>query len=225
MKLTYKELTKRTGLLKSATGLTQKEFDYLAPIFSEKWNSYIENYTFEGKPRQRKRKVFMPNRTNIRKTEEFRKIEKDLIDLLRSDESLRRINHIREEDSIVHNTRDQDYANKIIQKIAKIVPEIANLLNIGNNFKLGINKNLKNRQERPQYKKDGTTMREDIFEGERFPSFFEIFKWNPSKGIFKKELPQNSYVWVKFLTDVRDDYFNEIRGAERGFLNAIILKC
>jgi hypothetical protein len=57
MKLDYKNLKKKSSLLKSATGLSQKEFDFLKPAFEKSWLNYISRYTFEGKKRERARTV------------------------------------------------------------------------------------------------------------------------------------------------------------------------
>lgn len=57
MKLSYKNLKAKSSLIKSATGLNIKEFDYLMPAFEEAWNKHITLYTFEGKPRIRGRTV------------------------------------------------------------------------------------------------------------------------------------------------------------------------
>ena len=57
MKLNYKHLKAKSSLIKSATGLNLKEFDYLVPPFENRWQDYISRYTFEGKKRQRARKV------------------------------------------------------------------------------------------------------------------------------------------------------------------------
>ncbi len=56
MELSYSNLSEKSSLLKSATGLNMKEFDYLKPAFETAWHGYIDNYTFEGKPRIRMRK-------------------------------------------------------------------------------------------------------------------------------------------------------------------------
>jgi hypothetical protein len=56
MKLTYATLKTKSSLLKSATGLSLKEFDYLLLTFIENWQSYNKRFTFEGKPRERARK-------------------------------------------------------------------------------------------------------------------------------------------------------------------------
>lgn len=56
MKLTYTNLKIKSSLLKSATGLSLKEFDYLLRSFLEHWQAYNKRYTFEGKPRERARK-------------------------------------------------------------------------------------------------------------------------------------------------------------------------
>ncbi|MDQ3112159.1 MAG: transposase family protein [Bacteroidota bacterium] len=61
MKLDYKNLKKKSSLLKSATGLSLKEFDFLKPPFEKSWLNYINRYTFEGKKRQRTRAVRADN--------------------------------------------------------------------------------------------------------------------------------------------------------------------
>ena len=57
MKLRYKNLIKQSRLLKTVTGLNQKEFDILKNPFEQQWEQYMSRYTFEGKKRNRKRKV------------------------------------------------------------------------------------------------------------------------------------------------------------------------
>jgi len=57
MKLNYDNLIEKTSRFKSATGLSKEEFDFLVATFEDEWNRFIGNYTFEGKPRVRKRKV------------------------------------------------------------------------------------------------------------------------------------------------------------------------
>lgn len=57
MKLDYKNLKVKSSLIKSATGLSLKEFDYLVPCFEKRWHEYISRYTFEGKKRQRARTI------------------------------------------------------------------------------------------------------------------------------------------------------------------------
>ena len=74
MKLNYKTLKARSSLIKSATGLSLEEFDFLVPSFEKRWQKYITVYTFEGKKRQRTRKI----RTNST----FKSIEDMLIFIL-----------------------------------------------------------------------------------------------------------------------------------------------
>jgi hypothetical protein len=57
MKLNYQKLKIKTNLIKSATGLSLKEFDSLLPTFEQFWERHISQYTFEGLPRSRARKV------------------------------------------------------------------------------------------------------------------------------------------------------------------------
>jgi len=74
MELSYTNLKVKSNLIKSATGLSLKEFDYLSPIFEEKWNEFIDRYTFEGKHRTRMR--------GRRKNNTFKCIEDMLIFIL-----------------------------------------------------------------------------------------------------------------------------------------------
>jgi len=166
-------------------------------------------------PVQRRRKVFMASRDRVRKSNELKEIESDLLDLLRNDEWLKKLNHLREEKSIVHNAKDQNFANKVLSKLVKVNPEISTLLNIGNQLKTGIDKDTKKQQrkKRPYV----PAPEPPPFEGKKFPTLFEIYNWDSKKGIFCKDIPQNSYVRIKFKTDVRNDYLNEIRAGERGY--------
>lgn len=57
MEINYETLRVKSRLIKSATGLSLKEFDLLVPSFEKEWDKYITRYTFEGKRRQRVRKT------------------------------------------------------------------------------------------------------------------------------------------------------------------------
>ena len=74
MKLNYKKLKEKSSLIKSATGLSLKEFDCLVPTFEISWNSYMTKYTFEGKKRNRSR--------TVRKNSTFKLVEDMLIFIL-----------------------------------------------------------------------------------------------------------------------------------------------
>jgi hypothetical protein len=74
MKLNYQKLKNKSSLIKSATGLSLKEFDYLVPTFEQAWDKYISQYTFEGFVRNRARKV--------RKNSTFKSTEDMLIFIL-----------------------------------------------------------------------------------------------------------------------------------------------
>lgn len=57
MEKRYKNLKKYPRLLRAVTGLRLKEFEVLKEPFEQQWNKYMDQYTFEGKPRERKRKT------------------------------------------------------------------------------------------------------------------------------------------------------------------------
>jgi len=74
MELSYTNLKIKSNLIKSATGLSLKEFDYLVARFEDEWTKFIDKYTFEGKPRTRMR--------TPRKNSKFRCVEDMLIFIL-----------------------------------------------------------------------------------------------------------------------------------------------
>lgn len=172
-------------------------------------------------PVQRRDKIFQSNRTNVFKRKESKAMEEDLLEILKSDEWLRGLNYIREQKSIAHNIKDQKFANKVLSKLVKANPDLSLLLNLGNQVKTGVYKDKKRHQEKPPKPKPKPPPLPP-FEGKRFPTFFNVYKWDDEKGIYLKEIPQNSYVRVKFETDVQNDYFNEIRGRERGYFRCSI---
>jgi hypothetical protein len=74
MKLNYHKLKVKSSLIKSATGLSLQEFDFLVLPFYKNWEQYILRYTLEGKKRQRTRA--------IRKNNTFKTAEDMLIFIL-----------------------------------------------------------------------------------------------------------------------------------------------
>ena len=57
MKLNYENLKVKSSQIKSNTGLSLKEFDYLTPSFEKSSQNYMSRNTFERKKRKRARKV------------------------------------------------------------------------------------------------------------------------------------------------------------------------
>ena len=165
-------------------------------------------------PYKRKKLIFMPSRDRVRKSKELKDIEKDLLEILRNDTWLRKLNHTREQKSIVHSAKDQKFANKVFSKLLKTNPAISALLNLGKQVKTGMDKTKKHRKKSEN--KQNHIKSPVLFQGKKFPTFFEIYKWNSEKGLYHKEIPQNSCVSIKFQTDVQNDYLNEIRGDEKG---------
>ena len=47
------------------------------------------------------------------------------------------------------------------------------------------------------------------YAGKDFPTFLEVLKHDSSKGICRKEIPINSYILMKFKTDVNNDYLTK----------------
>jgi len=74
MKLNYQTLKVKSSLIKSATGLSLKEFDFLVEPFKKEWENHIGRYTFEGKKRERAR--------TVRKNSTFKSTEDMLIFIL-----------------------------------------------------------------------------------------------------------------------------------------------
>jgi hypothetical protein len=74
MKINYETLKAKSSLIKSATGLSLKEFDFLVEPFKKRWKNHISRYTFEGKKRERAR--------TVRKNSTFKSTEDMLIFIL-----------------------------------------------------------------------------------------------------------------------------------------------
>jgi hypothetical protein len=74
MKINYETLKGKSSLIKSATGLSLKEFDFLVEPFKMRWENHISRYTFEGKKRERAR--------TVRKNSTFKSTEDMLIFIL-----------------------------------------------------------------------------------------------------------------------------------------------
>jgi Helix-turn-helix of DDE superfamily endonuclease len=74
MELSYGNIKIKPGLIKSATGLSKAEFEYLLPAFGQEWDRHMGQYTFEGKPRIRMCKA--------RKNNTFKEVEDMLVFIL-----------------------------------------------------------------------------------------------------------------------------------------------
>lgn len=74
MEKRYKNLKKYPRLIKVVTGLKFKEFELLKTPFEREWNKQMEQYTFEGARRERKR--------TIRENSTFQCIEDKMIFIL-----------------------------------------------------------------------------------------------------------------------------------------------
>ncbi len=74
MKLTYDKIKNKPKVLISLTTLRQEEFEQLSEFFEPSWRNYIQHYTLEGKPRDRK--------TNVRSNTVFRTAEDRLLFIL-----------------------------------------------------------------------------------------------------------------------------------------------
>lgn len=57
MELRYKNLKKYPRLIRAVTGLRPKEFELLKEHFEQQWNKQMKEFTFEGKPRERRRTI------------------------------------------------------------------------------------------------------------------------------------------------------------------------
>ena len=57
MKLTYDKIKNKPQVLISLTTLRREEFEQLSKFFEQEWRTYTQQYTLEGKPRDRKTSV------------------------------------------------------------------------------------------------------------------------------------------------------------------------
>ena len=145
--------------------------------------------------------LFMANRSNLRENEKLEKLRNKVIEILKGNEHLRKLNAQRK--TAILQGGDDKKEKELIESLLSQVPLDESLVNL---LKKGVD------LIKLPHKKDKT-----IEEGEkkkipketkRFPSIFKInLKDNKKSGKKIKSIPLNGKGIIKFETDVVEDYF------------------
>ena len=159
--------------------------------------------------------LFMANRSNLRKSDKLEKLRAKIIEILKGNETLRKLNTERK-DKVLQGGDDKK-EKELIKNLLSKVPldkSLENLLKKGTDLL-----NLPNKQK-PTNKK-GNKPEQKPIPTKRFPSIFKINIKENNQGKKVKSIPLNGKGIIKFETDVESDYF--YRPQEKGGLQIQIL--
>jgi len=158
-----------------------------------------------------KSQVFMPSRDRMRENTLTKFIEETLAEELSKHEGLKQLNQYRREQKVAENPKDEKFIENIITKLVKnntsllkFLPFVGNISSTKSGKRDMSNK--KRAQKERQKKRKEELVEIQPYIGKDFPTFLEILKHNPEKGVCGKDVPINSYILMKFKTDVKNDY-------------------
>lgn len=170
------------GRLPSSFVRNRLKFDYL----SKHLLVAVDCVTMNENARE---DFFMASRDRIRQNEKYKELVKQLEIELRNHPGLKRLNAERRLQAINKAISDDDSALAAFREILRSDPALAALFSTGNQF-------VTPRDPRPPVR----------FDGERFPSYFQLAK-NPKSGLVKG-CPIDGSASVVFETDAVNDYFS-----------------
>ena len=147
--------------------------------------SYVDNNV--------KKKVFMPSRDRMRENTLTKQIENILASELAGHEGLKQLNQYRREQKVAENPKDEEFMSRVMSRLLSNNPLLSQYLKIGGKIKY------------PQ--KIGKTEIKE-FKGSYAPTFLKILGHKLAEDPYKKDIPINSYVLIKFETDASNDYLN-----------------
>jgi len=158
-----------------------------------------------------KSQVFMPSRDRMRENTLTKSIEAILAEELSKHEGLKQLNQYRREQKVPRNPKDEKFIENIITRLVKnntsllkFLPFVGNISSVKSGKRDMSNRRRAKRERQKKRKKELVEIQPYI--GKDFPTFLEILKYNPEKGICRKNIPINSYILMKFKTDVKNDY-------------------
>ena len=159
-----------------------------------------------------KSQVFMPSRDRMRENTLTKFIEETLAEELSKHEGLKQLNQYRREQKVAENPKDEKFIENIITKLVQNNTSLLKFLPFrGNIFstksgKRGISDKKKGQKEKKRKNRKERTVEIQPYMGKDLPTFLEILKHKPEKGVCRKDVPINSYILMKFKTDVSNDY-------------------
>lgn len=154
-------------------------------------------------PQNVREEIFMPSRDRYRESEATIELWTTLAKELHQNELLKKINDEIMNKLVYENRSDKDYVEKIMKKIFQKDKSILNLFSLKGNIEL---KDLKGKKNKP---KKESQKQEEIFKGKRFPTIFKIkngLTGNNENNEYVKTIPLNGEGFIKFETDVENEY-------------------
>ncbi len=157
--------------------------------------------------------LFMSNRTQLKEGPRTEDLRDEIINLLKSDKDLRRLNNERKDSLLRDSSSDKELLKDVLSKLP-VDKEVLSLLKKNGSLdflkqsghRLGIGTN---------EKKDRKTLN-------RFPSIFNLNLKENQNGKLYKTIPINSNGMVTIETDVEDDYL--FRPLEKGEFEIEVLQ-
>ena len=159
--------------------------------------------------------LFMANRSNLRQNDKLELLRKEVITILKNNETLRQLNTERK--NTILQGGDDKKEKELIESLLSKVPldkSLTNLLKKGMDLVNLTDKKEKTTNQGKEQKRPQET--------KRFPSIFKINIKNDRNGKKVKSIPLNGKGVIKFETNVAEDYF--YRPQEKGEFQIHILE-
>jgi hypothetical protein len=171
-------------------------------LFASAELAYIENHLLviadtSRLPGSVRSKMFMGSRDRLKKNELTMQLQKEIVQMLKDQDEVVRINHDRRRQQIEHRREVNTAVLDQIEKLAKFDPSLKLLMNPGQ--KLHIPFDSREAQADPEHI------------GLEFPTYFIL----ESKS--QRSIPKNHEVRVFFKTDVANDYLFRFDPAKKGY--------
>lgn len=159
--------------------------------------------------------IFMANRSTTKKSEKLDILKKEIAEMLKSNEILKKLNDERKNAILLggDDKKDNELINSILSKIP--LGTLTDVLNMEKGGDIDVEPEPK-KNPKDKAKKDTTP-----FEGKRFPAIFKINLPENDEGKKIKSIPLNKNGHITFETNVEENYF--YRPEEPGELKIQIL--
>lgn len=138
--------------------------------------------------------MFMTSRDRIRTSDFSKKIETQLVKVLRDNQGLKKAEHDRRTAALKDKIADNKPLKNVLENILHKSPVLSKLFIAGTTI-------------RSPFANEQASTVADTFEGQKHPTFFRL-KGKLKDGKLNKHAPINHDCRVQFETDVQNDYFN-----------------
>lgn len=200
-KMGKKENYAKEGVLFSITGQTHGSlpktfFERKAIGMSYLSNSILVAVDCSKITSRKQEELFMPSRDRLAKTAFRSSIQRDLEEIIKGHEGLKKLENKRRKEVIGKTSRDSKPLVDVLENIIKKSPTLSNLLGKGNRVKDPFDMEGSKEKDNPN--------------GKEFPTYFNLAKdYTEEKP---KDWPINRKKFrVQYETDAENDYFNRDR--------------